>query len=229
MKKMVQIFGERCSGTNYLEDLLLANCDVDMTSSYGHKHMFNKFQPRKSPDTDAVYIFMYRNPYDWLRSLNEKPHHTRYWDTNFSTFIRQAPWTCDIYTGSGFKGEYGNVIEQYDGNVIHLRNEKNKVFSKLWIPTLSVNVRYEDLRRHPYEELTSICQMLGISMFKQFNNIITSEKGSITYTRKMYNTISQKDLDFINENLAWDEENRIGYHRINSANSLDTILHMLYG
>ncbi len=34
----IQIYGERCSGTNYLEDVITKNFNVDITWEYGWKH-----------------------------------------------------------------------------------------------------------------------------------------------------------------------------------------------
>ena len=38
--KKVTIYGERCSGTNYLEELIVSNFDVKITWEYGWKHFF---------------------------------------------------------------------------------------------------------------------------------------------------------------------------------------------
>ena len=40
MIKKVTIYGERCSETNYLEQLLINNFDIDITWKYGWKHFF---------------------------------------------------------------------------------------------------------------------------------------------------------------------------------------------
>ena len=40
MLKKVTIYGERCSGTNYLENLLLLNFDIEIVWDYGSKHFF---------------------------------------------------------------------------------------------------------------------------------------------------------------------------------------------
>lgn len=226
----VQIFGERCSGTNYLEDLLNENgLGLEVTSEYGHKHMFNGFKPRKRPDGEAVYIFMYRNPYDWLRSVALKPHHTRLWDLEFSDFIRRAPWECDVYEGPGFKGEYGRVIERYEGTVLDVRNSKNRVFDQLWLPGRSYNVRYEDLRRDPEATLRKI----GVPLRAEFRDVKTTRKEEDHgrgYQRKTYVPISESDLSYINTSLDWAAESRIGYHMIQSPGTeLDYLLKMLYG
>jgi hypothetical protein len=40
MLNKVTIYGERCSGTNYLEQLLIKNFDVEVVWTYGWKHFF---------------------------------------------------------------------------------------------------------------------------------------------------------------------------------------------
>lgn len=228
----VQIFGERCSGTNYVEDLLTHNCPtVKVVSEYGHKHLFNGFKKRKGPDEQACYIFVYRNPYDWLRSVCEKPHHSQLWDLPFSTFIRTRPWMCDVYEGPGFKDDYSGVIEQLDGTVLDLRNYKNRLFDSLWLPGRSYSLRYEDLRKEPEATMRKIGDVLGFPVNTAFMNVSTSRKeGGVQYTRKSYGTIDQADLDYINARLDWGQETRIGYHRITTPGyALDHLLESLYG
>lgn len=233
--KKIQIFGERLSGTNYLEDLIYLNLkDVTVTDAYGHKHMFNKFKQRRQPDENALYIFIHRNPYDWLRSMSKQPHHTQYWDMPFSEFLRQSPWISDIYDGPRFKGEYSGIIEEVSGNVIDLRNEKNRLFNRLWLPGKSVLIRYEDLRKDPEVTLRTVSEDLGLTFKGDFANTTTTrkivtKKGNAAYTRKTYDPLSQEDLDFINSRLDWYAETRIGYHRIKHAESLESMLQSLYG
>ena len=40
MLKKYTIYGERCSGTNYLENIININFDVKITWEYGWKHFF---------------------------------------------------------------------------------------------------------------------------------------------------------------------------------------------
>jgi hypothetical protein len=40
MLKKYTIYGERCSGTNYLENIINMNFDVNVTWEYGWKHFF---------------------------------------------------------------------------------------------------------------------------------------------------------------------------------------------
>ena len=40
MLKKFTIYGERCSGTNYLEKIINLNFDVNVTWEFGWKHFF---------------------------------------------------------------------------------------------------------------------------------------------------------------------------------------------
>ena len=71
--KKVTIYGERCSGTNYLEKLLITNFNVEITWEYGWKHFFG-FTNLTNLD-DVLFIGIVRNLKDWLNSLYTIPHH----------------------------------------------------------------------------------------------------------------------------------------------------------
>jgi hypothetical protein len=68
------ILGERCSGTNFLEEALTQNFDITYTSEYGNKHFFcNNNYTTASEDT--VFIGIVRNPIYWLNSFSKELHH----------------------------------------------------------------------------------------------------------------------------------------------------------
>ena len=46
MIKKFTIYGERCSGTNYLQNLVNDNFEIELTWEYGWKHFFG-FQDDK--------------------------------------------------------------------------------------------------------------------------------------------------------------------------------------
>ena len=56
MIKQVTIYGERCSGTNYLEQLLLSNFEVEITWEYGWKHFFGHADLSNSDDVLFIGI-----------------------------------------------------------------------------------------------------------------------------------------------------------------------------
>ena len=86
------IFGERNSGTNYLENILKQKLYLKFTNEYGYKHWYIKnLEPRginntttdneckKSIDDsdDTLFIVIVRNVYDWVGAMYKKPHHIK--------------------------------------------------------------------------------------------------------------------------------------------------------
>ena len=75
MLKKYTIYGERCSGTTYLEQLINLNFDIEITWSYGWKHFFG-FNDLSNTD-DVLFIGIVRNLSDWVNSLYREKHHLK--------------------------------------------------------------------------------------------------------------------------------------------------------
>src|SRR5947207_1003126 len=89
----IQIYGERCSGTNYLEHLLKNNLkSVSITWKLGWKHWFHGNGVEDASQT--LFFIIHRNPFDWLKSLHAQPFHSApdLKSIDFSTFIRKEWW-----------------------------------------------------------------------------------------------------------------------------------------
>ena len=121
--KKIQIYGERCSGTNYLEELLRLNFDVEIVWTYGWKHFFG-FNDLNNSD-DVLFIGIVRNLEDWINSLYRAKHHlpahlTRnidmYLNSEFYSIVDITEIIKDrnIETGNRYK------------NIFELRHIKNK-------------------------------------------------------------------------------------------------------
>ena len=61
--KKIVILGERCSGTNFLEEVIKTNFDLEYTSEYGNK------------TDDILFIGIIRNPIYWLNSFSKELYH----------------------------------------------------------------------------------------------------------------------------------------------------------
>lgn len=69
------IYGERCSGTNYLENLINKNFDVDLTWEHGWKHFFGCNPENMNNSDNTLFICIVRNPVDWINSFFRELHH----------------------------------------------------------------------------------------------------------------------------------------------------------
>ena len=75
MLKKYTIYGERCSGTNYLENIININFDVNITWEYGWKHFFGFQDDLLKNSDDTLFICIVKNLPDWINSLYRQPHH----------------------------------------------------------------------------------------------------------------------------------------------------------
>lgn len=230
--RKVQIFGERCSGTNFLHLLIKTNFrDIILTDEYGFKHLFQKEGLRKEIEPDVIYLIIVRNPYDWLRSLYRVPHHApKHLNLKFSKFLRD-PWESyniekwmklDIDKLDNYS-EY--KVEEFK-NVIQLRNYKNKVFLDLLINHKNIKlIKYEDLRDDTSNIMDQISSRFDIRKPAVFKNVYTYKSTDKKFKTNHYQNINKADLSFINENLKWELENNLGYTKDDYNRSLYSHIH----
>jgi hypothetical protein len=70
------IYGERHSGTNFLERCIKQKFGLNLTYFFGFKHFFGWMKPEKiTYSRNTLFIGIVRNPYDWLLSFYNAPHH----------------------------------------------------------------------------------------------------------------------------------------------------------
>ena len=69
MLRKYTIYGERCSGTNYLENIMDLNFDVEITWEFGWKHFFGFHdEVLRNHSDDTLFICIIRDPVDWFNS-----------------------------------------------------------------------------------------------------------------------------------------------------------------
>lgn len=233
MIKYIQIFGERCSGTNFLAFLIRNNLEnVSITSDFGGKHWFIRdHYPRSRANdstdyqcvrslknsSDTLFLCIFRNPYDWVRSVRDHPYHANnHARLPFGQFIRK-PWHSYEHirrhkNWMPMDDKFWFIEEAI--NILHLRTLKLEHLLNLQgkVP----NVRYIN-----YEALASDNSLL-LEISNEFG--IDTRNGRIggtsrhfgrghgePFTPTVYPDISPVDREFITGELNWNLENRIGY------------------
>lgn len=120
------IYGERCSGTNYLESLILENFNIELTWKYGWKHFFGFHNLSNSDNT--LFICIVRNPVDWLNSLYRDKWHIEHYKSLRDFFTKEFYSTTNIYRKNGEltnQLKYGILTKI--GNPIIIYNKKKKL------------------------------------------------------------------------------------------------------
>lgn len=138
------IYGERCSGTNYLEELMTINFNLELTWKFGWKHFFGFNNLNNSDNT--LFIGIVRDPFDWTNSLFKTQHHLPKNFKNIKSYLNDKYYSIDnnnkiikedvnIYT----KENYKNIMELRHTKLHFLIQDMPKKVKNY------ILIRYEDL------------------------------------------------------------------------------------
>ena len=241
------IFGERCSGTNYLEEVISQNFHVNCVNEYGNKHFFcfNDYQNKATHDT--LFIGIIRNPIYWLNSFSKELYHVS--DVNkrslknflFNNFysVHDAPI---ISKSNQLQSILLNVNKQLTttshavnrkdlnyktgrkyANIFELRKLKNDYLMNI-LPHKVPNyilINYENLLYNFDTTLDKIKTQFNLTAKNETFINVTKYKKSDTHTfiKQRQITFSPKTVDLIWNNLDIVQENQLGYFNFNLLNN----------
>jgi hypothetical protein len=197
------IYGERCSGTNYLENLILKNFDVKITWKYGWKHFFGFNDLHNSKQT--LFICIVREIHSWMNSFFREKHHLK--------IKNQKKLSKEEKKKIFLNDQFYSVIENEDEimkdrnmytkkrykNIFELRHTKIKWMLED-LPHKVDNyifIRYEDLLNNFEKTMTKIKNIgLKIKDPKKFpENVYTYKKEKYKkYRIKHENFITKKEI-----------------------------------
>ncbi len=162
------VFGERCSGTNYVEHLMRLNFpELAVTWSFGHKHFFHPRSVRPASTADGatvqntLFVCIVRDVEDWMHSLFRERHHLpiKYLalsEADAKERFLHHEWMSFQDIGTDHRNDFDahEILDdrhmhtgQRYRNVFELRHVKLEFLRDL-MPTLvphTAFVRYEDL------------------------------------------------------------------------------------
>lgn len=235
MVQRFTIYGERCSGTNYLQELIEMNFDVELTWDFGWKHFFGFNDVSNSDDT--LFICIIRDPYTWLNSLYRIPHHLTHTIRGDPTkFLNNEVFSYDDHnesldeTNEIMTDRHIYTNERYK-NIFELRYTKLHYLIKD-LPSMvkhHIFVRYEDLLSDFKNTMTRI-KSAGLEV-KQ--NIVFPENTKydikvrnqteyriIEKYRKNTNYPLSKTQIYMNSKFSFKQEYEIGYLPIKKGKSI---------
>ncbi len=215
------IYGERCSGTNWLQQSIETSMNIPVTWRFGWKHFPGHNSLEAS--SDCLFLCIVRNPYDWLASLFQSPHHlAMHLRCDFSTFL-----TDEFYS---WYDEQGHIQEKKFGteimadrhikenrryrNILELRNVKNSFF----LESLPRKVKNHYVVSYDLMKIEHAAVLEDIS--QQFDLPIRSNTGLNSFDAKRGGTYQHRDyliqdhhLNIINNGLDWRLEEILGFSK----------------
>jgi hypothetical protein len=212
------IFGERCSGTNYLEEIIKSNFEIEITWDYGWKHFFG-FNNYINTD-NVLFIGIIRNPFDWINSLFIDKHHlASHLKKNIRNYLNDEFWSIHDKSELGEIMEDRNIFskERYK-NIFELRFTKIKYLLEI-LPTKvqsCIIIRYEDLI-HNFENTINKIKNCGLTIKNNIEypiNINRDCKYSNTYNKdikKYKKHIISKQVIINNPNINLYYERMLNY------------------
>ena len=218
--KQFTIYGERCSGTNFLFHAMQKNFTLSYTEKYGNKHFFgfHAFETERDGNVDTtLFIGIIRNPVEWIDSFIKKPHHLPEINKqNIHSFLFQPFYS--IYDDSREE-----IME--DRNMLHPTERYKNIFEARAIKTDFLSkempkkvknyllIRYEDLRDN-YTKLLEFIEKKFSLVRKNPQFIpIESYKGNQqkgAFIKKPV-VLHPTFIKIIHKNLNKEQENSLGY------------------
>lgn len=211
MKKYC-LYGERCSGTNYIQNLIRENFNADRVENFGHKHFFG-FASFDNSD-DVLFISVIRNLFDWINSFYLKMHQLPLKYEKISSDLKRYKFLNEeFFSFSDADGnrdtshEIMNDRNIYTGerykNIFELRHTKNK-FLIDDLPNKVKNhilLRYEDFLDDFENTMNKINGVgLEIKCKNSFpTNVLTYKNTKIKFTKNEYSEFSKEEI-FNNKN-----------------------------
>ena len=148
------ILGERCSGTNYLQNVMELNFELPLTWDYGFKHFFGfaNYQDQESDNT--LFIGIVRESFSWINSMYRKKFHLAlHLRQNINSFLNNQFYS--IYDEYSERSDFTEIQEDrhiYEGrryrNIFESRSVKLQFLLNDMPKRVKhyIFIRYEDLR-----------------------------------------------------------------------------------
>lgn len=218
------IYGERCSGTTFLEEAITANFNLPVMWYYDWKHFFGSYDfdaDKKeseangtgAPADNTLFIGIVRNPVRWLHSFSKRKQHL----------------PSEIQTlGNLFQREFYSVNEKDEviaedvhlttkarfKNIFELRKVKNDFLINV-MPTKVQNyilITYEDLLYKYEDTLNAIKYLFGLQpLYPEYVKIPNHTIDGTIFTGERELEFSPTIIQYIWDNVDKQQERLIGY------------------
>jgi nicotinamide riboside kinase len=235
--KKVIIYGERCSGTNFLENVILENFNVEISFEQGSKHFFcfNKYDKRNFDDT--LYIGIVRNPIYWINSFSKELHHipdinkTSLQNFLFNEFYSISETTVAtpkiqtilfkntpriINKSSIILEDLNYITNKVYKNIFELRKLKNDYLINIMPNNVKnyILINYENLLNNYEGTIAIIKNTFNLQQKYPTFKKIKQYKKSNTYNfvQQRQITLSALEIDNIWKNLDISQESFLGYN-----------------
>ena len=171
-----KVWGERCSGTNFVDALLERNCPA--LRLRGARWQWKHGQARLTGANPRILnVFVIRDPFHWAQSLHRSPWHlsARLRGRDFPSFIRQE-WVGVFYDQGKYTperpGDRHPVLRRRFRDIWEMRTVKlrHSLVAASRLPN-GVFVRYEDVSEDPRAFVATVARRFGLQSLPEFQPV----------------------------------------------------------
>ena len=213
------IYGERCSGTTYLEELIKENFEINYVTNYNWKHFFGNYDFKNDEnENNTLFIGIIRHPIDWIDSFYNNQHHIPNSPKNISNFLLDefySIFTDGESSGKEIMDDRNMITRNRYKNIFELRKIKNDYLINI-MPTKVKNyllINYDNLINNSVIILQQIQDKFNlIPKNVSFQNILTYKgDNENNYVKKQIN-MTDNIIEIIKNNIDKEQEETLGYN-----------------
>lgn len=136
------IYGERHSGTNFLESCIKQRFGLELTYFFGFKHFFGWAKPETisyhKSSLHTLFIGIVRDPYQWTIGMLNAPHHIHPHRTvNILSFLTNE-WYSTDYHEKEIMDDRNFMTKQRYKNIFDMRTTKYRYLAEI-MPVIAPN------------------------------------------------------------------------------------------
>lgn len=203
------IYGERHSGTNFLEQCIKNRFGLELTYFFGFKHFFGWTKPETISyhklSLHTLFIGIVRDPYQWTIAMLNAPHHVHPHRTvNIPTFLT-SEWYSTDYHDKEIMDDRSFITKQRYKNIFDMRTTKYKYLAEI-MPVIAPNYvlfSYDTFLKNHDNYLNILQNRFSLKKIGEAPKPIIKNSYSVNPEIK----------DIIDNNLDWTLEQSLGFSK----------------
>lgn len=206
------IFGERCSGTKYLQRVIEQSTNLTVDYPCGWKHFFGFSDDCVSNISDMLVLGIARDPYNWLYSFKKTSYHCGYVKNSLNWLDRPIISSHDNGRGQIIHDRNFSIDKNPESapdwkSIFELRTVKLKylIFDMYDITPNYKFINYNNLEDRIHQYLDEIYLDFAVDI---------KHKGVEPFKTPQPYQIPQEVIHKINNNLDWEIENLAGFNKV---------------
>jgi|694.fasta_scaffold49250_6 hypothetical protein len=205
----ISIFGERHSGTNFLENCFKQKFGLERTSYFDNKHFFGWCKPETITyhrmSLHTLFTGIVRNPYDWIMAMINLPHHIHpHRLQNIESFLLSEWYSTDFHHNEILTDRNYQTKNRYK-NIFEMRTLKYKYLSEI-MPVIAKNymlLSYDSFLKNYHNYLNIISNRFYLKKIGQEPELQNKNPYQVPEYIK----------NIIDNNVDWSLEESLGFYK----------------